>query len=77
MAALKVHVFVNGSAIFEFPPTTPSKALESFRLAYNQSPEEALMISGFEIEVIEHGNPLTTLRRPAAIKPHGSLQTGR
>ena len=59
---LKIHVFGNGAAIFELPGEHDPKFLENFREAYNASPEEALMIAGFEVEVIEHYNPLTTLR---------------
>jgi len=62
MRPLKIHVFGNGAAIFELPGEHDPKFLENFREAYNASPEEALMIAGFEVEVIEHYNPLTTLR---------------
>lgn len=58
---VKLHVFSNGNAIFEFDGNTRSSDIELFRNQYLAGGRGALFFVGMELAIIEHMNPLLTV----------------
>jgi len=57
---VKVHVFSNGNAIFEFDGNVRVDEIEHFREMFLRGGRGALFFNGVSLEIIEHTNPLFT-----------------
>lgn len=57
---VKLHVFSNGNAIFEFDGNTRQSDIEHFRNQYLAGGRGALFFMGMELVIVEHMNPLLT-----------------
>lgn len=56
---VKLHIFTNGTAIFELPPEISPREVADFRDTVLRSPSiTAVTFGGMELEVINHPNPL-------------------